>query len=111
MFGEMIPNPRGGFQPETDRFPFTRKDWQGIAEELNLTNREVDVVRAIFDGGSETSIAHQFELSPHTIHTHFDRLYKKLMVRSRTALVLRVFLAYLSRRPGATSPATSSMQA
>lgn len=34
-------------------------------------------------------------MSPHTVHTHLERLYKKLGVANRSRLIVRVFAEYV----------------
>lgn len=84
------------------RFPLSAGNWRLIAGLLNLSDRELQVVQGIFDGGTEASIAEELDISVHTIHSHLDRLHKKLHVTSRCALVLRVFEVHL----GIEAPAT-----
>ena len=64
-----------------------------------MSNRELEVVRGVFNGGTELSIAKELKLSVHTVHSHFDRLYKKLGIKSRCALAVRVFAEYLRLQP------------
>ena len=64
--------------------------WREIASALRLTKRELQIVQSVFDNQHEAAIAKRFKLSPHTVHMHMNRLFKKLNVRSRTELVLRI---------------------
>jgi DNA-binding CsgD family transcriptional regulator len=64
--------------------------WREIARTLGITKRELQIVQSVFDNQHETDIAKRFKLSPHTIHMHLNRLFKKLTVTSRTELVLRI---------------------
>ena len=64
--------------------------WHEIASSLGITNRELQVVQGVFDNLGEKEIAHRLKITEHTAHTHLNRLFKKLNVRSRTELVLRV---------------------
>ncbi len=64
--------------------------WHEIARTLDITKRELQIVQAVFDNQHETEIAKRFKLSPHTVHMHMNRLFKKLNVTSRTELVLRI---------------------
>ena len=80
--------------------------WDGIGRSLKLSTRELQIVRAIFDDRTEFAIAADLGVSPHTIHTHCGRLYKKLAVTDRTMLMLRVideFIA-LTVAPGSVLP-------
>jgi DNA-binding CsgD family transcriptional regulator len=64
--------------------------WLEISRTLGLTKREVQIVQSVFDNLPETEIAKRFRISGHTVHTHLNRLFKKLTVTSRTELVLRI---------------------
>lgn len=83
----------------TNGFPLPSQLWHSVGQSLRLSNRELQIVRGIFDGGSEASIARDLDLSSHTIHSHLDRLYRKLHVSNRCALAVRVFSEYLKLHP------------
>lgn len=73
----------------------TDDEWQTINFELQLTNRELDIVMGVLHGLSEPAIAVRLGISTNTVHTHLGRVYKKLRVRSVAGLILRVFARYL----------------
>jgi DNA-binding NarL/FixJ family response regulator len=50
-----------------------------------LTPRELDVLRLLVDGRSNTEIAEELSISPHTAATHVANIMNKLGVDSRTA--------------------------
>jgi DNA-binding NarL/FixJ family response regulator len=64
----------------------------------------------VFDGFDQEEISRELNISPHTVHTHLDRLYRKLRVKSRCELVVLVFLAYLSGRSREGGPKLSAVQ-
>jgi DNA-binding CsgD family transcriptional regulator len=64
--------------------------WHEIARTLDIPKRELQIVQSVFDNLHEVEIAKHFKLSPHTVHMHLNRLFKKLNVTSRTELVLRI---------------------
>ena len=68
----------------------TEHAWLEIARSLRLTKRELQMVQSIFENLTERAIACQFHISEHTVHTHLNRLFKKLTVTTRTELVLRI---------------------
>ena len=86
---------RGSYEVAT-RFPLPSSIWQSLGESLHLSGRELQIVCGIFDGGTEASIARDLDLSSHTVHSHLDRLYRKLHVSNRCALAVRVFAEYLA---------------
>lgn len=69
---------------------FSEQAWDEIARSLKLSGRELQIVREVFDDNTEFAIARNLNLSPHTVHTHCERLYHKLGVTDRVKLVLRV---------------------
>ena len=69
---------------------FSEQAWGEIARSLKLSGRELQIVREVFDDHTEFAIARNLNLSPHTVHTHCERLYHKLAVTDRVKLVLRV---------------------
>ncbi len=70
--------------------------WIEIASTLGLTKRESQIVQSVFDNLPENEIAKRFRISVHTVHTHLNRLFKKLNVTTRTELVLRVMEQLIS---------------
>jgi DNA-binding NarL/FixJ family response regulator len=85
---------------------FSKQAWDEIARSLNLSGRELQIIKDVFDDRTEFAIAAHYGVSPHTIHTHCERLYHKLEVNDRVKLVLRItdeFLA-LTATPGSTLP-------
>ena len=64
--------------------------WAEAGRSLGLTERELQIVRGVFDNGTEGAIAATLDLSPHTVHTHLNRLFIKLAVSTRAELVQRV---------------------
>jgi DNA-binding NarL/FixJ family response regulator len=81
---------------------FSKEAWGEIARDLKLSGRELQIIKDIFDDLTESAIAAHYGVSPHTIHTYSERLYRKLEVTNRVKLVLRImdeFLA-LTTTPG-----------
>ena len=70
--------------------------WLVLGQELRLSSRELQIVQQVFDDRREETIASLLGISPHTVNTHLQRLYRKLGVSSRTALILRVVAAYMA---------------
>lgn len=66
-------------------------DWHGVHTRLRLSQREADIVGFFLRDLPEREIACRLEISAHTVHSHVERLYRKLHVRSRSALLLRMF--------------------
>lgn len=52
-----------------------------------LSGRELEVLQLAADGETGSQIAARLKLSPGTVKTHFERIYRKLGVPNRTAAV------------------------
>ena len=79
-----------------DRSVLPHDAWKTIAQSLRISNRELQIIQGIFDDRKELAIADELKISMHTVHTHLERLYRKLGVSSRAALVLYILSEYLS---------------
>ncbi len=51
---------------------------------IDLTDREIEVLRYITEGMSNKAIAAQLHLSPRTVKFHLDNIYSKLHINTRT---------------------------
>jgi DNA-binding NarL/FixJ family response regulator len=56
-----------------------------------LTARELEILRLLADGLGQKEIALRLYLSPKTVSSHIERIYKKLGVRSRTQALAVAF--------------------
>ena len=57
------------------------------APQVNLSSREIEVLRLVASGCSNTEVAHRLFLSETTVKSHLAHIYSKLDVSSRTAAV------------------------
>ena len=89
---------RSGFYFETSQNAgiFSDAAWRLLQKSLALTNRQLQITKAIFDNEKEAAIAEKLGVSVHTIHTETQRLRNKLHVHDRVSLVLRVVCEFLS---------------
>ena len=87
-------NPEASDSPHGQTM-FAPEVWTQLADRLNISPRELQVVQLIFDDLKELAIAQTLDISQHTVHTHIERLCAKLGVSSRLALVTRVVAEYL----------------
>jgi ATP/maltotriose-dependent transcriptional regulator MalT len=72
--------------------------WQSIVRSLGLSNREAQVTSLILgDGSCESAMAASLSISPHTVHTHLERIYRKLRVTNRSQVVSRIFQLYVNQ--------------
>lgn len=55
---------------------------------VELTTREIDMVRLLAEGLSNKEIAARLSVSPRTVNFHLDNLYSKLGVNNRTEAVM-----------------------
>jgi DNA-binding NarL/FixJ family response regulator len=64
-----------------------------------LTDREVQILRLVADGRTNTAIAHGLEVSPRTVAKHLEHIYRKLGVSSRAAAVSRMTMPEAPEKP------------
>ncbi|HSC63315.1 MAG TPA: response regulator transcription factor [Caldimonas sp.] len=57
-------------------------------ERLDLTPRQIDVLRMLVDGRSNKLIGRALDLSPSTVKTHLEAIFQRLQVNSRTQAVV-----------------------
>lgn len=65
------------------------REGTGISAAPAITARERDVLRWLATGLSEKELAERLALSPHTVHTHVGKIYRKLQARSKTEALLK----------------------
>jgi len=70
--------------------------WLNLRAALGLSPRELQIVLGIFDDQKEDSIAAEMGISPRTVNTYVQRLYRKLDVCSRVQLIVRLVSAHLA---------------
>ena len=70
--------------------------WSAIARSLNLSGRELQIVRGVFDDKVEFAIAAELHISPRTVHSHVERLHHKLAITNRAQLVVRVMQEFIA---------------
>jgi DNA-binding CsgD family transcriptional regulator len=73
--------------------------WEHLNTKLRLSPREAEIVQWLCADESEESIAYQLGISKHTVHSHLERLYKKIGVTSRAQVVIRLFREYMAQLP------------
>jgi DNA-binding NarL/FixJ family response regulator len=70
--------------------------WEELRVLLQLSPREMQIAQGVFDDQKEQSIAFELGISPHTVNTYLQRMYRKVGVSNRTQLVLHVFAAHMN---------------
>lgn len=69
--------------------PGPRREMPEHVELAGLTDRELDVVKLLLEGGSNDQVARQLHVSLHTVKSHVQAIFRKLEVRSRAELLAR----------------------
>jgi two-component system vancomycin resistance associated response regulator VraR len=67
----------------------------GLASSASLTEREVQILRALVDGLSNDEIANRLHLASNTVKTHMRHLLEKTGCENRTQLALQARLSGL----------------
>ncbi|WP_419025771.1 helix-turn-helix domain-containing protein [Emergencia sp.] len=57
--------------------------WHQITEDYRLTEREVEVLKKVYDGETNLEIADEFFISERTVKAHIHNIFKKLKVKNR----------------------------
>ena len=65
---------------------------------MELTPRQLTVLRLIFDGKSDKQIANQLKIRPPTVRTHVQRIYKRVGVSGRIELVVEIIREFLTTK-------------
>lgn len=65
--------------------------WSLIAARLKLSGRECEIAQGVVEDLKEFAIALRLGVSPHTVRTHLERMYRKLDVNSRVELVVLIY--------------------
>jgi DNA-binding CsgD family transcriptional regulator len=88
--------------PNADQWPdfVPESKWLAIVALLRLSGRESQILRCILNDEPDAVIADHLGISPHTVHTHVERLYRKLGVKSRCQTTVRVFAEYVRLEQG-----------
>ena len=69
------------------------KLWSGMAEDLGITVRELQVALLLVKGLSLAEIGAALGITKGTVHTYNQRLHARLRVRNRGELVVTLVLA------------------
>jgi len=66
-------------------------EWAQLAQSLQLSPRQTEIVKHLLRGESDKQIACDLKISVSTVRTHLRRLFQKLDVRDRIELILCIF--------------------
>jgi DNA-binding NarL/FixJ family response regulator len=67
---------------------------EALRERFRLTRREVEVLRLLLRGESNSGVAHALHLSAHTAHHHTEHVLSKLHVHSRGRLLEAIAVGF-----------------
>jgi DNA-binding CsgD family transcriptional regulator len=71
------------------RYTLTQCPAQASAEHVDLSAREQEIARMVARGYTNKMVAAVLEISTWTVDTYLRRIFSKLSVRSRSAMVTR----------------------
>jgi DNA-binding CsgD family transcriptional regulator len=69
--------------------------WLRLREALGLSDRELQIVREIFEDQKQESIAVRLGISSRNVTVNLQSIYGKLGIASRPQLIMRVMSEYL----------------
>ncbi|MFP4901424.1 response regulator transcription factor, partial [Paraburkholderia sp. BR14261] len=76
-----------------------RRPASPTAQRAPLTPREIDVLRAISRGASNKEAARELALSPSTVRTHVESVFRKFECSTRAAATLKASAMGVLLRP------------
>ena len=71
-----------------------------MADENELSDREIEIIRLVATGASNKEIAHALTISPNTVKVHLRNIFGKLGVLSRTEATMTAIRMGLVDSPG-----------
>jgi DNA-binding CsgD family transcriptional regulator len=87
------------------------EEWNDVVAHLGLSRREAEMVRQANYDESVAAIAAALHVSPNTVHTYRERLYRKLGVDSFCQVIAVLFGAYAAIRAGRANREPKSLRA
>ncbi len=75
---------------------FSERAWEEIGRSLKFSGRELQIVRSTFDNETDLAIAQRIGISLSTVHTHVERLHRKLAIKDRPQLLLRIMQEFVT---------------
>ena len=69
------------------QWPFLETDWMADNKSA-LTERELEIVRAVATGATNQQIARELTISVNTVKVHLKNIFAKLDIQSRTEVAL-----------------------
>lgn len=96
--------PDAGESPTSDgsgKSLLTLRDWHRVAAELELSPRQLELIRHIFDGKKLITVALEMNLSLGTVKTYSQRIHRKLQVSDQRELTLAVIRTHMRLAPPA----------
>ena len=70
---------------------FSEQEWMLLAQELDLSPRQAEIVNNIMRAKSDKQIAQALGISQSTVRTHMTRLFEKFGLNDRVELLVHVF--------------------
>ena len=88
----MIERPSvGDINADVPPLPMNAATWRRVSHELALSPQQTRIVELILRGQQDKEIAAELNLTVPTVRTYLKRIFDRLNVADRMALVLRIF--------------------
>ena len=82
----------------------SKTQWTAASDDLGLSPRQAQIVRALFDGLGDQGIADRLGMAMPTLRTHVSRLFARFEVQDRVGLVLHIFWCFRQTCSGSGHP-------
>lgn len=70
---------------------FSRTQWEYIQKCYRFSDREMQILKSLFDGLDNERIAKKLKIRYNTVRAHFGNIYKRVGVQSKVELVIQLF--------------------
>jgi DNA-binding NarL/FixJ family response regulator len=67
---------------------FSESEWRGLADLMQMSRQQRRIVWCLTQGMGDKDIAQAMGITPSTVRTHLDRIFKRMGVDDRVKLVL-----------------------
>jgi DNA-binding NarL/FixJ family response regulator len=69
----------------------TRAQWEHVQKCYRFSERQVQILKLLFDGLDSGEIALRLKIRYNTVKAHFGHIYKRAGVRSKAELIMQLF--------------------
>jgi DNA-binding CsgD family transcriptional regulator len=69
----------------------SKTKWYHVRKSYGFTNRQMQILKLLFDGHDSDWIARQLKIRYNTVKAHFGHIYKRVGVQNKAELIMQIF--------------------